>query len=172
MPYLADFTGNDIFIDSNIFIYNATLTGPYEECEKLLLKIKHGEIIGYTNPIIIEEVYHKLLIIEVSKKYKIQPFAVIRFIKNNPHILAEINKSKCILDEILNYRGLKVLEIGYHIILEARKMLNLLLGSDAIHAATCKMYEISDIATNNGDFKEIAFLKVWNPFSNNLNNSQ
>jgi len=131
------------------------------------LKIKYGEIIGYTNPIIIEEVYHRLLIIEVSNKYKIQPFAAIRFIKNNPHILAEINKPRDILDEILNYRGLKVLEIGYHVILEAKKMFNLLLGSDAIHAATCKMYEISDIATNDGDFKRVAFLKMWNPFPKN-----
>ncbi len=38
MSALADFTGNDIFIDSNIFIFNATVTGPYEECEKFLLK--------------------------------------------------------------------------------------------------------------------------------------
>ncbi len=91
MPDLADFTGSDIFIDSNIFIFNATLTGPHEECEKLLLKIKHGGIIGYTNPIIIEEVYHKLLILEICTNYKIKPFVAVRFIKKNPHILAEID---------------------------------------------------------------------------------
>lgn len=163
MPALADFTGSDIFIDSNIFIFDATVTGPYKECEKFLLKIKHGEIIGYTNPIIIEEVYHKLLILEVCSMYQIKPFAAVRFIKENPHILAEIDKSKKIIDEILNYRGLKVLEIGYHIILEAKEMFKLLLGSDAIHAATCKMYEISDIATNDGDFKRVDFLNVCKP---------
>lgn len=163
MPTLADFTGNDIFIDSNIFIYDATVTGPYKECEYFLLKIKHGELIGYTNPIIIEEVYHKLLILEVCSEYQVKPFAAVRFIKDNPHILAEIDKSRKIIDEILNYRGLKVLEIGYHVILEAKKNFNLLLGSDAIHAATCKMYEISDIATNDSDFKKVDFLNVWKP---------
>ncbi|MCX9012844.1 MAG: PIN domain-containing protein [Candidatus Methanoperedens sp.] len=163
MPTLADFSGSDIFIDSNIFIFDATVTGPYEECEKFLMKIKHGEIIGYTNPIIIEEVYHKLLILEVCNKYQIKPFSAVRFIKENPHILAEIDKPGKIIDEILDYRGLRVLEIGYHVILEAKKIFNLLLGSDAIHAATCKMYEISDIATNDGDFKRVDFLKRWEP---------
>ncbi len=163
MPALADFTGSDIFIDSNIFIFDATVTGPYEECENFLLKIKHGEIIGYSNPIVIEEVYHKLLILEVCTKYNIRPFAAVGFIKENPHILAEIDKPRKIIGEILNYRGLRVLEIGYHVILEAKKMFNLLLGSDAIHAATCKMYEISDIATNDGDFKRVDFLSMWKP---------
>lgn len=82
----------------------------------------------------------------------------------HPYILAEIDKPGKIIGEILEYRGLKVLEIGYHIILEAKKMFNILLGSDAIHAATCKLYEIPDIATNDGDFKRVKFLNVWKPF--------
>lgn len=163
MPDLADFTGVDIFIDSNIFIFDATVTGPYASCEKFLLKIKYGEIIGYVNPIIIEEVYHKLLILEVCDRYKKKPFEAVRFIKENPHALAEIDKPREIIDEILNYRGLRVLEIGYNVLLEAKKMFSLLLGSDAIHAATCRMFEISDIATNDGDFKRVDFLNVWEP---------
>ena len=82
---LADFTGNDIFIDSNIFIFVATVTGPYDVCEKFLLKIKYGEIIGYVNPLVIEEVYHKLLILDVCTRYQIKPFEAVRFIKNNPN---------------------------------------------------------------------------------------
>jgi predicted nucleic acid-binding protein len=89
-----------------------------------------------TTCIVIEEVYHKLLILEVCTQYRIKPFEAVRFIKDNPHILAEIDKHRKIIDEILNYHGLKILEIGYHVIFEAKKMFNLLLGSDAIHAAT------------------------------------
>lgn len=160
---LKKFSGSDIFIDSNIFIYSATLTGPFEDCENLLLKVKYGEIIGYVNPIVIEEVYHKLLILEVCTNYNKKPFEAVQFIKANPQILEETEKSREIINEILNYRGLRILEIGHHIVLEAKKMFNILLGSDAIHAATCKMYEISDIATNDNDFKHIDFLNVWKP---------
>lgn len=53
------FNKDEIFSDSNIFIYSATNTGPFLRCENFLLKIKSGEIIGYVNPIIVEEVYHK-----------------------------------------------------------------------------------------------------------------
>ncbi|MFZ3168351.1 MAG: PIN domain-containing protein [Candidatus Methanoperedens sp.] len=112
---------------------------------------------------VIEEVYHKLLILEVCTNYNKKPFEAVRFIKDNPHILAETEKASEIITEILNYRGLKIFEIGYHIVLEAKKIFNILLGSDAIHAATCKTYEISDIATSDNDFKRIDFLKVWKP---------
>lgn len=141
------FNKDEIFSDSNIFIYSATNTGPFISCNNFLSKIKSCEIIGYVNPIIIEEVYHKLLILEVCDLYNKLPYQAVRFIKQNPHILSQTNKAKDVIDEILKYKGLKILEIGYSTIIEAKKLFNILLGSDAIHAATCKIYGISDIAT-------------------------
>ncbi|MFQ6072310.1 MAG: PIN domain-containing protein [Methanosarcinales archaeon] len=157
------FNKDEIFSDSNIFIYSATNTGPFLNCENFLLKIKSGEIIGYVNPIIVEEVYHKLLILEVCDRYNKLPYEAVRFIKQNPHILSQTNKSKQVIDEILKYKGLKVLEIGYSTIIEAKKLFNILLGNDAIHAATCKIYGIYDIATNDSDFEKVDFLNIWKP---------
>ncbi len=38
-----------------------------------------------------------------------------------------------------------------------------LLFSDAIHAASCKIFGIKHIATNDGDFDRVDFLKTWRP---------
>ncbi len=80
-----------------------------------LKKVKSGEVIGYINPIVVNEVYHKLLILEVCKLYDKKPFEAVHFIKN------------------------------------------------AIHAATCKAFGISDIATNDADFESVSHLRVWRP---------
>jgi len=66
--------------------------------------------------------------------------------------------------EVLNDYGLKILDTAA--ILE--ETLNIsrefgLLFSDALHAACCKAYNIENIATNDGDFDRVDFLKVWKP---------
>ncbi|MFZ2411352.1 MAG: PIN domain-containing protein, partial [Candidatus Methanoperedens sp.] len=38
-----------------------------------------------------------------------------------------------------------------------------LLFSDAIHAASCKVYGIKHIVTNDQDFDRVDFLKNWKP---------
>ena len=38
-----------------------------------------------------------------------------------------------------------------------------LLSNDAIHVATMKKYEVTNIATNDGDFERVGWIKGWNP---------
>ncbi len=163
MLNLKNFFNNELFIDSNIFIYSATNTGPYLGCEEFLKKIKRGEVVGYVNPIVVNEVYHKLLILEVCKRYNKKPYEAVHFIKDNPQILTELESAKNVIDEILAYRGIKVLEIGLYEVIEARRMFGILLGNDAVHAATCKAFGVSNIATNDADFESVSHLRVWRP---------
>jgi predicted nucleic acid-binding protein len=38
-----------------------------------------------------------------------------------------------------------------------------LLFSDAIHAASCNLFNVKNIATNDSDFERVDFLKIWRP---------
>jgi len=38
-----------------------------------------------------------------------------------------------------------------------------LFPRDALHAACCKAYGITNIATNDADFERVEWLKVWKP---------
>lgn len=65
---LENFTSGEIFIDSNIFIYSNSHSHPLKENSKnFLFKLMKMEI----NGIVLDEIYHKILIMEISEKYDI-----------------------------------------------------------------------------------------------------
>ena len=60
---------------------------------------------------------------------------------------------------------LEFLSVNFEVLKKARDLSGNydLLLSDAIHAATCKIYAISDMATNDADFDRVDFIRVWKP---------
>ena len=58
-----------------------------------------------------------------------------------------------------------ILSVNFEVLKTARELSEKhdLLLSDAIHAATCKIYAISDMATNDADFDRVDFIRVWKP---------
>ncbi|RLG23263.1 hypothetical protein DRN76_05630 [Methanosarcinales archaeon] len=38
-----------------------------------------------------------------------------------------------------------------------------LMSNDAVHLATMKRYRVTNIATNDRDFEQVEWLKVWKP---------
>ncbi|NMC59209.1 MAG: hypothetical protein GYA51_07495 [Candidatus Methanofastidiosa archaeon] len=66
---LEKFTSGEIFIDSNIFIYSNSYSHPLKEKSKnFLFKLMKMEINGIINGIVLDEIYHKILIMEISEK--------------------------------------------------------------------------------------------------------
>ncbi|MFA7689676.1 MAG: PIN domain-containing protein [Methanofastidiosum sp.] len=160
---LNEFIEGNIFLDSNIFIYSITTTGNFKSCNLLLNKIKSGEITGYINPIVISEVYHKLLILNVSREYETPIHNSIKIIKNNSDVLKKIKGPMNAVLEISKIENIKVLDINEIILESSYLFLDILLINDAIHAATCKYNGIENIATNDSDLERVDFLKVWKP---------
>lgn len=69
------------------------------------------------------------------------------------------------IEELLEYKGLKILEIGEAI---SRTSVVLshkyqLLPNNAMHVATCQFYNIKNVATNDSDFERVDFLNLWKP---------
>lgn len=128
-----------------------------------MLKIENGEILGFINGRIVDEVFHKLMMIEISKKYKIGFRDALTYIKVNPEVLREFQKPKSIIEDILTFERVKVLEIDRKMVSQALKFSDTLLFSDAIHVSCCKIYGITNMATNNSDFERISFLDIWKP---------
>jgi len=68
------------------------------------------------------------------------------------------------MDDVFN-SNMVILAVNFEVLKkagESSEKYDLLL-SDAIHAATCKIYAISDMATNDADFDRVDFIKVWKP---------
>jgi len=156
----------DIFVDSNIFIYNAMDHEKHgQSSTNFLLKIEKEEIKAFTNSLVLDEIFFKILTAEASR------YTEAKNIKNLKRIVRE---SKAVYKPVKEYRdyifelslsGLKILDVDSRITLESINTAEKynLLTADAIHVATCRFYNIKNIATNDKDFERVDFLKVWRP---------
>jgi len=160
---LAEFTGTEVFVDTNIFVYALAKNHRYKSiCVELLSKINEGMIIGFTPSTVINELFHTILIGEIKKKYVDKE--VIRFIKEHPDVISECSVAYGAVDDVFD-STVVILPLTLEILQHARtfsKKYNLLF-SDAIHAASCNGYGIENMATNDGDFDRVDFLKAWKP---------
>ncbi len=160
---LAEFTEPEVFVDTNIFVYALAKKHRYKHtCETLLSKINQGDIVGFTSSTAINELFHTILIGEVKKKYG--GVEVIRFIKEHPDVISECNVAYGALDDIFD-SAIVILPLTLEVLLKAKTLSKRhnLLFSDAIHAASCEVYGIKYIATNDPDFDRVNFLKTWKP---------
>ena len=72
--------------------------------------------------------------------------------------------SSTVINELF-HSNVVIVSVNFEVLKKAREISEKydLLLSDAIHAATCKIYAISDMATNDGDFNRVDFIRVWKP---------
>jgi len=161
---LEYFTSGTIFIDSNIFIYANTDTHPLKEVSNnFLIRLDDSQIKGIINGRIIDEIYHKMLMIEVCNKYRINSNEALSLFKKTPTLLSEFEVPRDTIEDILDINNLIVSKIDVHTIETALLFSKYLLFSDAIHVATCKENGIINMATNDKDFGKIDFLNMWKP---------
>ncbi len=160
---LTEFAEPEVFVDTNIFVYALAKNHRYKHiCKEILSKINDGEIIGFTSSTVINELFHATLIGEVKKKYG--DIDVIHFIKEHPEVISECSLAYSALDDVFD-STVVILPLTLEVLQYAKtfsKKYNLLF-SDAIHAASCKVYRIRNIATNDSDFDRVDFLKTWRP---------
>lgn len=160
---LEDFTEPEIFVDTNIFIYGLAKKHRYKHTsEALLSKINNGEIIGFTSSTVINEIFHTILVGAIKQKYG--DVEVIRFIKEHPDVISECEVAYSALEDVFE-SSIVILPLTFEVLLLAKTLSKKhnLLFSDAIHAASCEIYGIKHIATNDSDFERVDFLKQWKP---------
>ena len=100
----------------------------------------------------------------MSLKYNITLSQSAGYIKKNPDILSSLDAYD-IIDDTGSIPNLEVIGISPEIFFSAKDYMKKfkLMTNDAIHVATCKLYNIVDIATNDKDFQRVHFLRIWNP---------
>ena len=93
--------GDEVFIDANIFLYDILgLEKWVDSCKDFLKRIENCELQGYTSPVVLGEVLHKLIISEAIEKFGIDPKSVIIYLKNNPDQVKKLKKYKKIIKKV------------------------------------------------------------------------
>ena len=155
-----------VYVDANIFIYDATGHSKYgQTCKVFLRCVERNELKGVTSALTINEVLHRLTIIEIAQKEDVGPREVIGLIKEHPSVLAKASNSFTFIEKMRDLPNLDIVAYSREIAFwgETLAKTYFLLSNDATHVATMKTHGISDIATNDPDFERVAGIKVWKP---------
>ena len=158
-----------IFIDANIFIYNALDDSHYaESCSDFLKQVETNKLKGVITPHVMDEVLFKILIAEASQH--IEKFTLPNLKKElkssgfSSKVYKPVKEYSDYLTE-LTYGGLEILTVNGGIV---GRSIDLglqygLLTTDAIHLSTMKQYGIVNIATNDSDFEKVMSIKTYKP---------
>ena len=160
---IRNFTGK-IYIDANIFLYPAFNHPDFGEgCRNFLEKIDQGRMKGYVSDFVLNEVFHKMMVAEVTKKFKMSAREAISYIRVNPEV---ISKLEAIWEEMKlikesNIIILKNITVFPEFIQISRKYN--LMAMDAFHVTAMKKSGITNIVTFDKDFERVDFIRVLKP---------
>ncbi len=139
-----------VFFDSNVFL--KYLAG-VEDAKKLIGKVEYGEWKGYVNDIVISEVVYGYLRLALDvSRYRLRKY-VIEYTDRVKELLEQ--------DVYPLFTDFEHLPIGIGIenLIEYMTKYRL-LPNDALIVATCRAYNINDIATFDEDFKRIPWINI------------
>ncbi len=155
--------GESIFLDANIFLYSAfdhpTFGGT---CRDFLTRVDQEEVHGYCSAFVLNEVFHKLMISEIVDKFGVQAKAANNLFKQRPEIISELRD---VWEEMDIINNINIMIIDGQIFPEFvnLSMRYRLLAMDSVHLAIMRRNGLTNLATNDADFKRVADLKIWKP---------
>ena len=152
-----------VFIDSNIFTYFLLRDADFfEKCSRFLKNVESGYFIGFINNIVVSETLFNFVKAEVCKNNELKSNEFIRFVKENPESVGEVDISDVI--DVFTIANLNLVNVPTKLIpmlKDAHR--KSLLSNDAFHLLTMEYLSIKDIVTNDADFEKIVGIKVWKP---------
>lgn len=153
-----------VFLDTNILIYAFTTTRFTPVCEDLLEKVHNDVVKGHVNSTVIDEFFHKVLLMQIYTEKGMQPSDAITFLKQNPERIADFPLPFDVTQEVLHDYGIIVLDTAPLMdeTLAFSKKYGLLF-SDALHAASCTHYALDHLITNDRDFSRVDAISVIGP---------
>jgi predicted nucleic acid-binding protein len=125
-------------------------------------KIEDGDIFGFVDEFVLNEVLHKLMITAIVNRFHCAPHEAIAIVKHSPSILADLPHLWEASDLLQRIDVTCIPGPLFPKSLAISREWNL-FATDAVHVAAMKKEQISCIATNDADFSRISFLQLFRP---------
>lgn len=152
-----------IFIDANIFLYSVFEHPAYgKSCRGFLKHVENDEIKGFTSDLVLNEVFHKLMIADIAEIEGIEARNVAGLIERRPDVIGELKRLWAEMELISNF-GISVLSTTAYPEFVRLSKEYMLTAADAAHLATMEANGIISMASNDRDFKRVPWLKLWRP---------
>ena len=154
--------GEQLFVDSNIFIYH--FTGVSDECTAFLSRCETGELIAVTSVNVILEVLHRLLMIEAVRKELVQPPNIVKKISKHPEKLKQLNEYYANTEKIKDM-GIQIQSLKFDTIVKSHmvRLSHGLMVNDSVIVASMQENAITFLATADKAFEKVAGIEVCRP---------
>jgi predicted nucleic acid-binding protein len=154
--------GSRCFIDANILIYY--LGGLSDEIRAFLHRVIDEEIEAHVNTVVVAEILHRRMMAEAVSKGLVTISKVLQKLKAQPQLITQLSDYVVALDDLLALPlrvtnvTLSTIDLSHHYRLSHGLFVN-----DSINLASAAELQITDIVTNDTDFKRVPNITVWEP---------
>jgi hypothetical protein len=158
--------GSSVFVDANIFIYHFSKGSKLNPASsKFLERIEEGRIKGFTSVAIIQEITHRMMIVEAASilpEIKVKDIA--RYLKDHPDIVKKLATHENIPATIALF-NLDVLSPNLETLERSQQMKRRygFLSNDALTLQIMGDLKINNLASNDSDFERVDFIKLYKP---------
>lgn len=158
-------SGETVFIDANIFIYEFSGHDDYgEPCLEFLERVEETDIVGVTSVGVLDEVVYKSMLIELSDTEDISISEASVELRDNPSKIEKLSTSVSNVEEIFD---MPILVLGVTGEVFEESLGNVqdynLRPHDAVLVQLMDFYGIDVLATNDDDFSNIDWINVFQP---------
>jgi len=158
--------GSSVFIDANILIYHFSKGSKLNPASsKFLERIEEGKINGFTSVAIIQEVAHRMMIVEAASILpEIKVKDLVRYLKAHPDIVKKLATHENIPTRIALF-NLDVLSPNLETLERSQQMKRRygFLSNDALTLQIMEDLKINNLASNDSDFERVNFIKLHKP---------
>jgi predicted nucleic acid-binding protein len=165
MTFLDILTGQAVFVDANIFLFNFRpdpVLGP--PCDQLLRRIENGDIQGFTSAHVLNEMVHRLMTEEAHQRFGWPMTCIAHRLRRHPSQVQALSRPRQAIDE-LSMIGLQIVPATGDQVSLAIDVSNQhgLLSSDALIVTVMRHHGLQALATHDGDFDRIPGLTRYAP---------
>jgi predicted nucleic acid-binding protein len=154
--------GARCLVDANIFIYHFGALSA--ECTDFLARVARREVEAHITAIIVAEVLHRRMVAEALSKGLISAGKPLQKLKADPAVI------KGLTDYVVEMEKLLKLPVVAHEVTaadvaasHALRSAHGLFVNDSVNLACALRLGISDVVTNDEDFKRVPAITVWQP---------
>jgi predicted nucleic acid-binding protein len=153
------------FVDSNILYYalvpTAGISGP---CVALLERAIAGRISVSVSIPVLSDVLHKVMTSEAAQLTRRDRAGMVGYLGRHPELIATLKEYPQAMER-LSAVPMTVLPVDDQLLRQAARVAiaHGLLTNDAMIVALMQRHQVTHLATNDDDFKNVPGLTIWMP---------
>lgn len=154
-----------VFCDANILTYAFLGIEPLSSvCLALLERGAKREVRLFTSATQAAHTIHRIMVREAIDAFELEPRKAVSYLKQHPEAVRSLTRYKQIPGEFSRAR-IRILDVTYREIHASKRFRDEygLLTDDSITLAVMRRHSLTDLASNDEDFKRVANIRLWTP---------